>query len=302
MNIHKLAAIDIGSNAMRLLINYVYEFPEEQAVFNKTCILRMPIRLGKDVFTNQMISEKNTKRMIEAMTAFKLTMNVYGVNSYLAYATSAMREAENGKKIIKKIQEKSKIEVEIIDGKTEAELIFTSELQKFILNENNYLYVDVGGGSTELTLIKNGDVILSKSFEVGTVRLLNEKVEQTVFPEMKKWVEENISQHNVDLIGSGGNINHIYKYSGIKLGRPMPGTYLRNRYKIVKSMNFEERLRELNMKPDRADVVEFALEIYIKIMKWSNAQKIHVPKIGITDGMIRSIYSHSKQAKINEFS
>lgn len=294
MNIHKLAAIDIGSNAMRLLINYVYEVPGKTAVFNKTCILRMPIRLGKDVFNEKKISDENKKRMIDAMQAFELTMNIYNVESYLAYATSAMREANNGKEIIKEIQKKSNISIEIINEKTEAELIFASELQKFIQDANTYLYVDVGGGSTELTLIKNGKVVLSKSFKIGTVRLLNGKVEETVFPKMKQWIENNILQHQVELIGSGGNINHVYKYSGIKLGRPMLKSHLTNRYKTISTMDYEERLRELNMKPDRADVVEFALEIYINVMKWSKANKIHVPKIGITDGMIRYLYETKK--------
>lgn len=290
MEIQKLAAIDIGSNAMRLLINYVYEIDGKEAVFNKTCILRMPIRLGEDVFLDKNISDKNAERMISAMTAFKLTMDVYGVKSYLAYATSAMREADNAKEIVKKIQRKSGIKIQVIDGKTEAELIFASELGKFIQDENNYLYVDVGGGSTELTLIAHGDVQFSKSFPIGTVRLLEGKVGKSVYAEMKKWIEENIQKYDVDLIGSGGNINHIYKYSGIKLGKPMSGTYLRSRYNIVRNMSYEDRLRELNMKPDRADVVEFAMEIYTKVMKWTKAKRIFVPKIGISDGMIRTLY------------
>lgn len=294
MKIKKLAAIDIGSNAMRLLINYVYEIPGEPAVFNKTSLVRMPIRLGQDVFIENKISEKNEQRMLDAMKSFELMMKIYGVEHYLAYATSAMREAENGKKLVKKIKKKSGIEIEIIDGQTEAELIFKSELQRFLLDQGNYLYVDVGGGSTELTLISNGKVQLSKSFTIGTVRLLEGKVEQSVYPEMKKWIEDHIRAYEVALIGSGGNINHVYKYSGIKLGKPMPGSYLRSRYKVVKAMNFEERLRELNMKPDRADVVEYAMEIYIKVMKWSRAKIIHVPKIGISDGMIRTLYEKTK--------
>ena len=294
MKIRKLAAIDIGSNAMRLLINYVYEVPGSKPVFNKTSIVRMPIRLGEDVFTHKEISEKNTARLIDAMKAYKLMMDIYGVEHYLAYATSAMRESENGKEVVRKIKKQSGISIEIIDGTTEAELIFATELQNFILDGNNYLYVDVGGGSTELTLISDGEVQFSKSFQVGTVRLLEGKVEQNVYPEMKKWIEENIRKHDVDLIGSGGNINHVYKYSGVKLGKPLAGSYLRSRYKKVREMSYEERLQELNMKPDRADVVEYALEIYTKVMKWSRAKKIHVPKIGISDGMIRSLYEKVK--------
>lgn len=294
MKIRKLAAIDIGSNAMRLLINYVYEVPGSKPVFNKTSIVRMPIRLGEDVFTHKEISEKNTARLIDAMKAYKLMMDIYGVEHYLAYATSAMRESENGKEVVRKIKKQSGISIEIIDGTTEAELIFATELQNFILDGNNYLYVDVGGGSTELTLISDGEVQFSKSFQVGTVRLLEGKVEKSLYLEMKNWVEDNIRKYDVDLIGSGGNINHVYKYSGVKLGKPLAGSYLRSRYKKVREMSYEERLQELNMKTDRADVVEYALEIYTKVMKWSRAKKIHVPKIGISDGMIRSLYEKVK--------
>lgn len=296
MKIRKLAAIDIGSNAMRLLINYVYEIPDSRPVFNKTSIVRMPIRLGEDVFTNKKISEKNTARLVDAMKAYKLMMDIYGVEHYLAYATSAMRESENGKEVVSKIKKQAGINIEIIDGNTEAQLIFATELQSFVLDGNNYLYVDVGGGSTELTFISDGEVQFSQSFPVGTVRLLEGKVEQNVYPEMKKWIEENIRKHDVDLIGSGGNINHVYKYSGVKLGKPLAGSYLRSRYKKVREMSYEERLQELNMKPDRADVVEYALEIYTKVMKWSRAKKIFVPKIGISDGMIRSLYEDVKKS------
>lgn len=295
MNIRKLAAIDIGSNAIRLLINYVYEFPKSDPVFNKTALVRMPVRLGKDVFTEKRISDRSAGRMIDAMKAFRLMMDIYGVEEYLAFATSAMRESENGKEILKKIKKKANIKVKIIDGETEARLIFASELNRFVIDGNNYLYVDVGGGSTELTLIKNNRVGISKSFEIGTVRLMEGRVDNSIYPEMKKWIEENIRKYQVDLIGSGGNINHVYKYSGVKLGKPLPGSYVRKNFKIIREMSFEERLREFNMKPDRADVIEYALEIYVKVMKWTRAKKIHVPKIGISDGMIRSLYQELKE-------
>lgn len=297
MNIRKLAAIDIGSNAIRLLINYVYEIPGCEPVFNKTSIVRMPIRLGEDVFIEKNISVKNINRMVDAMQAYKLMMDIYGVENYLAYATSAMREASNGKEVVKKIKRKTGIEIEIIDGSLEAELTFATDLKNFMLDGNNYLYVDVGGGSTELTILSNGKIADSQSFPVGTVRLLEGKVEKSVYAEMKKWVEENAKPLHVSLIGSGGNINHVYKYSGVKLGKPLRGAYLRNRYKVVREMSYEERLKELNMKPDRADVVEFALEIYTKVLKWSRAKLIYVPKIGISDGMIRSLYKNLRQEK-----
>lgn len=297
MNIRKLAAIDIGSNAIRLLINYVYEIPGTDPVFNKTSIVRMPIRLGEDVFLKKQISDKNIDRMVDAMQAYQLMMNIYGVEDYLAYATSAMREATNGKEVVKKIKRKTGIEIEIINGSVEAELTFATDLKNFMLDGNNYLYVDVGGGSTELTVLSNGKIAYSQSFPVGTVRLLEGKVEKSVYAEMKKWVEMHAKPLDVSLIGSGGNINHVYKYSGVKLGKPLRGAYLRSRYKVVREMSYEDRLKELNMKPDRADVVEYALEIYTKVMKWSRAKLIYVPKIGISDGMIRSLYEEVRKSK-----
>src|SRR5690606_1970288 len=171
-------------NAMRLLINYVYEIPGSDPVFNKTSIVRMPIRLGEDVFIEKKISEKNIDRMVDAMQAYQLMMDIYGVEDYLAYATSAMREASNGKEVVKKIKRKTGIEIEIIDGSVEAELTFATDLKNFMLDGNNYLYVDVGGGSTELTVLSNGKIADSQSFPVGTVRLLEGKVEKSVYAEM----------------------------------------------------------------------------------------------------------------------
>ena len=198
MKIRKLGAIDIGSNAMRLLINYVYEEEGKAPIFNKTSIVRMPIRLGHDVFIDGQISEKNMDRICDAMLSYALMMKVYDVEIYKAYATSAMREAKNGKEVVKKVLKKSGINIEIIDGKTEAELLFNTELGNFIKDEKTYLYVDVGGGSTELTLLKDHKVFTSKSFEVGTVRLLENKVDPHTFENMKKWIHENIGNDEVE--------------------------------------------------------------------------------------------------------
>lgn len=296
MKIRKLAAIDIGSNAMRLLINYVYEEEGNVPIFNKTSIVRMPIRLGQDVFIDGEISEKNIERICDAMLSYFLMMKVYDVEIYKAYATSAMREAKNGKEVVKKIMKKSNINIEIIDGKTEAELLFNTELGDFIKDEKTYLYVDVGGGSTELTLLKEGKVYSSKSFEVGTVRLLEGKVGPTTFNEMKHWIDENIGKEPVELIGSGGNINHVYKYSGVKLGLPLSSFYVKKHYQILQTLTAEERMQNYNMKPDRADVVAYALEIYNNVLKWSHAKKIHVPKIGLSDGIIRKVYQDLDKA------
>lgn len=290
MKIRKLGAIDIGSNAMRLLINYVYEEEGRTPIFNKTSIVRMPIRLGHDVFIDGQISETNINRICDAMLSYALMMKVYDIEIYKAYATSAMREAKNGKDVVKKVIKKSGINIEIIDGKTEAELLFNTELGDFIQDKKIYLYVDVGGGSTELTLLKDNKVFTSKSFEVGTVRLLENKVSPNTFNEMKEWIHENIGHDEVELIGSGGNINHVYKYSGVKLGMPLSSVYVKKHYQILQTMTAEQRMQNFNMKPDRADVVVYALEIYSNVLKWSHAKKIHVPKIGLSDGIIRKVY------------
>ena len=291
MKIRKLGAIDIGSNAMRLLINYVYEEEGKTPIFNKTSIVRMPIRLGHDVFIDGEISEINIERICDAMLSYALMMKVYDVEIYKAYATSAMREALNGKEVVKKVKKKAGINIEIIDGKMEAELLFNTELGDFIKDQKTYLYVDVGGGSTELTLLKDSKVFTSKSFEVGTVRLLENKVEPDTFENMKKWIHDNIGHDEVELIGSGGNINHVYKYSGVKLGLPLSSLYVKKHYQILQTMTAEERMQIFNMKPDRADVVVYALEIYSNVLKWSHAKKIHVPKIGLSDGIIRKVYA-----------
>ncbi len=294
MKIRKLAAIDIGSNAIRLLINYIYEEPGKDPVFNKTSLVRMPIRLGHDVFTEGKISEENIDRMIDAMKSYALMMKVYGVEAYKACATSAMREAKNGKKILQAIEKKSGIRVDIIDGKTEAEMLFSAGLNQFLLQDKAFLYVDVGGGSSELTYLKNSKVITSRSFEVGTVRLLEHREKSNVFPEMQQWIEDTIEEESIDLIGAGGNINHVYKYSGVKLGLPMSVLYTNRHQKTLLKLTPEERMQTYNMKPDRADVVVYALEIYNKVAKWSHAKKIYVPKIGLSDGIIRWLYNEIK--------
>lgn len=289
MKIRKLAAIDIGSNAMRLLINFVYEEPGQLPIFNKTSIVRMPIRLGHDVFLEGEISEANVERISDAMQAYALMMKVYEVEHYRAFATSAMREALNGTAIVEQVKQRTGVQIEIIDGKTESELVFSTELGAFIQNDKSYLYVDVGGGSTELTLLKNGKVVTSQSFQVGTVRLLENRVEKGTFSFMKQWIEENI-QEEVELIGTGGNINHVFKYSGTKIGKPLNAQYLYDQYNALQSLTSDERMHDFNMKPDRADVVVYALEIYTNVIRWSKTTIIHVPKIGLSDGMIRVLY------------
>lgn len=291
MKIHKYAAIDIGSNGVRLLIANVIVFKKKEPQFKKSSLVRVPIRLGEDVFSKGEISKKNTKRMCDAMQAFQLLMKVHGVEKYKACATSAMREAKNKEEITSRILKTSGVEIDIINGKTEAEIISSTDLSKFIQSDKSYLYVDVGGGSTEFTFFSEGHLIHSKSFPLGTVRLLDNNVNENIWKDVKKW----LSKHSqgllkLSLIGSGGNINKIFKMSGKKEGKPLSYIYLNSYYKFLNQMTYNERISELDLNSDRADVIIPASKIYLNAMKWSGANKIYVPKIGLSDGIIKSLY------------
>jgi exopolyphosphatase/guanosine-5'-triphosphate,3'-diphosphate pyrophosphatase len=230
--------------------------------------------------------------MCEAMQAFQLLMKVNGVEKFKACATSAMREAKNGTEVIRYIFDKTGVQIDIIDGKTEAEIISSTDLSEFIKSDKSYLYVDVGGGSTEFTFFSEGNLIDSKSFKLGTVRLLDNKVSENVWKEAKDWIKtisKSLSQ--ISLIGSGGNINKIFKMSGKREGKSLSYVYLKSYYNFLNQMNYDERISELDLNPDRADVIIPAAKIYLKAMKWSHAKKIYVPKIGLSDGIIKSLYS-----------
>lgn len=291
ISIKKYAAIDIGSNAMRLLIMNVVEQSEALTQFNKSALIRVPIRLGQDAFTVGEITEENIDRMTDAMKAFKLLMKVYKVEHYKACATSAMREAYNGKEVCEIIKEKADVSIEIIDGKSEAAIIASSDLHHFIRTEDTYLYVDVGGGSTEFSLFSNGKMMVSKSFKNGTVRLINDMVNDIVWEEIEKWIKTNTeSYEKITLIGSGGNINKIFKLSGKQQDKPLSYMYLNSQYQYLNSLTYEQRIAELALNTDRADVIIPALSIYLKAMKWSGATKIYVPKIGLSDGIVKAMY------------
>ena len=293
MKIKKYAAIDIGSNAVRLLVaNVIQKKENKNPQIKKSSLVRVPIRLGADTFVNGEISETNKSRMIDAMKAFKLLMNVHGVEKYRACATSAMREATNGQEIIDDICKQSQVKIEIIDGKTEAEIIFSTDLAELIQEDKSYLYVDVGGGSTEFTVFSEGKLINSKSFKIGTVRLLNKAInKKELWPTIEKWIKENTQDmKRMTLIGSGGNINKIYKMSGKLPGKSLSYIYLNAHYKFLKQMTYDQRITELDLNPDRADVIVPATKIYLNAMKWSGANKIIVPKIGLSDGIIKTLY------------
>lgn len=291
ITIKKYAAIDIGSNAMRLLVANIIEEKGKETHFSKSALVRLPIRLGQDAFTVGEISEENIDRMVDAMKAYKLLMKVHKVERYVALATSAMREADNREEVIQIIKEKADINIEIIDGKTEAAIIASTDLHYLLKTEETYLYVDVGGGSTEFSLFSDSKMIASKSFKIGTVRLLNDMVNELVWIEIEKWIKTYTREFdNVILIGSGGNINKLFKMSGKQQDKPLSYMYVTKRYNFLNSMTYEQRVSELGLNPDRADVIVLATKIYLNAMKWSGAKKIFVPKIGLSDGIIKAMY------------
>lgn len=294
MKVNCYAAIDIGSNGVRLLVKTIAKVKHSPAVAKKTSLVRVPIRLGEDVFEKGQISERNVSRMIQAMKAFQSLMQANEVDGYRACATSAMRDAENGNVLVKTIQEQTGIHIEVIDGNDEAAIIASTDLYELVQNDKTYLYVDVGGGSTEFTLFSKGASVASESFNIGTVRLIKNLVSEESWREAESWVREKTHKyHAIKMIGSGGNINHIYKYSDRDDGKPLTFTYLSSYYQLLKSLTYEERVMQLNMKLDRADVIVPATEIYLNAMKWSGARKIYVPKIGLADGIIKMLYSQS---------
>ena len=293
ISIKKYAAIDIGSNAMRLLVANIIEEEGMPTHFSKNALVRLPIRLGQDSFTVGDISDENIDRMVDAMKAFKLLIKVHKVEKYRALATSAMREATNSAEVIRIINEKSGIEIEIIDGKTEAAIIASTDLHHLLQTDHTYLYVDVGGGSTEFSLFSNNEMIASKSFKIGTVRLLNEMVNDIVWHDIEHWIKSHtIEFDNVILIGSGGNINKLFKMSGKPQDKPLTYTYLNKRFNFLNSLSYEQRVSELDLNPDRADVIVLATKVYLSAMKWSGAKHIYVPKIGLSDGIIKAMYYH----------
>ncbi|WP_026934914.1 rod shape-determining protein [Christiangramia echinicola] len=293
------AAIDIGSNAVRLLVSTITEKEGMETNFRKTSLVRVPIRLGADVFLKQKVSEKNRTRVIDTMHAFSLLMQSHGVEKYKAYATSAMREAKNALEIAKTVKKNSGIDIEVIDGSHEAAIIAATDLHALIQNDCNYLYVDVGGGSTEYTMYSNGKTVASRSFKVGTVRMMEDLVEHKTWEEMIQWVKDVTKDYDdIELIGSGGNINNIFKTSGKKVGKPLSLKYLKDYDEKLNSYTYEERITELDLKNDRADVIIPASKIYVNSMKWAKAHWIHVPQIGLADGIIKSLYNESRRKKV----
>jgi len=291
------AAIDIGSNAMRLLFCRVY-IVDGKPHFNKEELFRMPIRLGEDVFTIGKISEQKTEKLITALKGYSELIKAYGVESYRAVATSAMRDASNGIQIISRIKTETGLNVEIIDGKNEASLVFSNHIEELLNPRWAYLYIDVGGGSTELTLYFNNKVVAAKSFNIGTVRMLLDKVDRNEFEEMKIWLKRNtVGIHPLSAIGSGGNINKIFKMSGKKETKHLSYEKLKGIYDMLCSYTYQERIERLDLKPDRADVIVPAAKIFLTIMKNADIEKVYVPQIGLSDGLVHEMYEKSQIKK-----
>ena len=292
LHIEKYAAVDIGSNAIRLLIATVIEKEGFPTQFKKTSLVRLPIRLGADVFLKGNVSPGNYQRLLDAMHAYSLIIKTHKVVAFRACATSAMREAKNGKEIVSKLKAATGIDIQIIDGNDEAAIIASTDLKQLISDNKVFLYVDVGGGSTEFTVFANGKNIASHSFKLGTVRIINGMVEDTMWEQAQQWVTQHTKAYSkINVIGSGGNINSIYRFSEKKVGQPLSYLFMSNFYEKVKQYDYNQRVFELKMNPDRADVIIPATRIYLSAMKWAKAKNMYVPKIGLADGIVKQLYN-----------
>lgn len=287
----KLAAIDIGSNAARLLLSEVIVGEAGEPVFNKLNLVRVPLRLGFDVFENQEISAEKEGMVLQTLKAYKHLMNAYGIRYVKACATSAMRDARNANDIIRKIKMETGITIEVISGDAEASLIYENHVAEKLTPDDDYLYIDVGGGSTELTFFSKEKLVFKESFRIGTIRLLKNKVSDIQWNEMKDFIKSRIKNlRKVIAIGSGGNINKIFSLSKKKEGKPLSFELLKDYYKELSSFSIEERMRLYKMREDRADVIVPALLIYLNVMRWADAKDIYVPRIGLADGLIQHLY------------
>lgn len=295
----KIAAIDIGSNAVRMLICYVISSGDEY-VFQKNSYLRLPIRLGEDSFKNGIISNKKIILLTNAILSFKYIMKVHGIKEYKIYATSALRESINSKEVISIVKKNTDLKIELITGLKEAKTISKgNSLEKIEFNKT-FLYVDVGGGSTEFSILRKGKEKMSKSFKIGTVRLLNNLVDDSMFMDIKKWLQSNIDNDDkIKLFATGGNINKIQSMTGSKSGKPISYLSIKDLSNNLMEFNYQERMMKFDLNPDRADVIIYALKIFITTMEFVKANKIFVPKSGLVDGMINEIFYENNASKLD---
>ena len=290
-----LAAIDIGSNAARLLITEVIEQANAKPLFNKLNLFRVPLRLGFDVFETKIISPEKIKMLLDTMQGFKHLMNAYKVEAVKACATSAMRDAENSATVISNVFKIAEIKIEIISGDTEANLVYENHVAENMDKDHSYMYIDVGGGSTEISLFTNGILIFKNSFNIGTIRILKNLVEEKHWDEMKNAIKAvTRGQKAVVAIGSGGNINKVFSLSKKKDGKPLSLELLRDYHRELEAFSLEERIIRYSLRKDRADVIVPALSIYINAMRWAGAEEIYVPKIGLVDGLVQHLWEEVK--------
>ncbi len=288
----KLAAIDIGSNAGRLLISEASPNSLGEIDFTKINLVRVPLRLGFDVFDTKRISDKKAEELVKTIQAYKLLLDVYEVQHLKACATSAMRDAENGLEILQRVKTETGIDIRIITGQEEAAFIYENHIAEHLDVTKSYLYIDVGGGSTEITCFSANRLLFKESFNIGTIRLLHNQVTDEQWQQLKNFIKTNLRQlFNVVAIGSGGNINKIFSLSKRKEGKPLSLETLKNYHKELSSVTQDERIHIYKLREDRADVIVPALLIYINIMRWANAEEIFVPKIGLADGIIHALYN-----------
>lgn len=290
-----LAAIDIGSNAARLLISEVIDPDNGDTTFNKLNLIRVPLRLGFDVFEYGLITEARVQMLIQTMKAYRHLLNAYQVEALKACATSAMRDAANARDVIRRVSEETGIDIEVISGDMEANLVYENHIAENLDTDHSYMYIDVGGGSTEISFFANGKLAMKRSFNIGTIRLLKDKVEEYEWEEMKEAIRmATRGQKEVIAIGSGGNINKVFSMSKKKDGKPLSIDLLRDYHHELQSVSLPERITRYKLREDRADVIVPALLIYINAMKWAGANEIFVPKIGLADGLIQHLWAETQ--------
>jgi exopolyphosphatase/guanosine-5'-triphosphate,3'-diphosphate pyrophosphatase len=288
----RLAAIDIGSNAARLLIVEVSKDKNGKTQFNKLNLVRVPLRLGFDVFERGEISKEKRGMILQTMKAYSHLLNAYNVREVIACATSAMRDASNSSDIIRKVKLETGLSIEIISGDLEASIIYENHIAENMDTANSYMYIDVGGGSTELTFFTDGKLTFKRSFNIGTIRLLKDMVDQYKWDEMKDYIKNATKGYKkIIAIGTGGNINKVFSLSKKKDGKPLNLDLLKDYYKEISSFSLEDRINIYKLRNDRADVIVPALQIYINVMRWADADEIYVPKIGLADGLVQHLYA-----------
>ena len=292
----KLAAIDIGSNAARLLISEASPKANGEMDFTKVNLVRVPLRLGLDVFTSGIISEKRADCLVSTIKAYKLLLDVYEVKYLKTAATSAMRDAGNGPQILDRVRQETGMDIRLITGQEEASFIYENHIAENVDKTKSYLYIDVGGGSTELTFFSGNRLVFKESFNIGTIRILQNQVTEQHWQQMKDFLKQQLRAYGLVIaIGSGGNINKIFSLSKRKEGKPLSLELLKDYYKEFSSFSVEERIHLYNLREDRADVIVPALQIYVNVMRWMDIQEIFVPKIGLADGLVRSLYNEISQ-------